>query len=236
MRLFAGTSGYSYKEWKGTFYPADLPDKEMLKYYAERLPSVEINNTFYRMPNPAMLESWNEQVGPDFRFVLKASRKITHSKPLKDKADETAYLMKTAATLGERLGGILFQLPPYLRMNLDLLSTFLGTLPAGHAYAFEFRHRSWFQNEVYEMLRKNGAALCCSDTSDEELSKFVATTDWGYLRLRRPDYSEADLQEWASRILEQEWDSAYIFFKHEEEGAGPRLAKRFLQLTASQRK
>jgi len=232
MKLYVGTSGYSYKEWKGSFYPHDLPDKEMLSFYAERLPAVEINNTFYRMPNVGMLQAWNDQVPGAFQFVLKASRKITHSKPLKEKESEVTYLFKTAASLEQRLGVILFQLPPYFRYNVDVLQAFLQALPDGPKCAFEFRHRSWFQDDVFALLHEHDAALCCSDTEDRELSRLQATANWGYLRLRRPDYTDADLEAWVQRIYAQGWDSAYVFFKHEDEGAGPRLARRFMEMPA----
>lgn len=230
MQFYIGTSGYSYKEWKGIFYPKDLPDKDMLRYYAKNLPAVEINNTFYRMPTATMLEGWAEQVPADFQFVLKASRKITHSKPLKEKADEVDYLFRTAATLGEKLGAILFQLPPYLHRNIELLADFMDLLPSGTKAAFEFRHRSWFDDELYEILRNKGYAICCSDSENEELSQFVATADWGYLRLRKPNYSEKELLDWAQKIKSQPWQAAYVFFKHEDEGAGPKMAKHFLDL------
>ncbi len=232
MHFYVGTSGYSYKEWKGPFYPKDLPDKDMLRFYGDNLPAVEINNTFYRMPNTSMLETWAEQVPPDFQFVLKASRKITHTKPLKEKADEVGYLFKTAATLGDKLGAILFQLPPYLHRNIDLFSDFVDLLPSGIKVAFEFRHISWFDDKLFEILRNKGCAICCSDTENQELSQFVSTSDWGYLRLRKPDYSEEELLAWAERIKLQNWQAVYAFFKHEDDGAGPKLAKHFLDLIA----
>ncbi len=179
MQFYVGTSGYTYKEWKGPFYPKDLPDKNMLRFYGENLPAVEINNTFYRMPSASILEAWSEQVPPEFRFVLKASRKITHSKPLKEKGDEVGYLFETAATLGDKLGAILFQLPPYLHKNIELLANFVDSLPSGIKAAFEFRHGSWFGDELYEILRKKRYAICCSDSENEELSQFVTTADWG---------------------------------------------------------
>ncbi len=230
MELYVGTSGYSYKEWKGSFYPEDLPDKEMLSYYSGQLPAVEINNTFYRMPNAGMLESWLEQVPENFRFVLKASRKITHSKPLKEKESEMEYLFKTVATLGANLGATLFQLPPYLRKNLELLADFLALLPDDARAAFEFRHRSWFEQDVYDLLAGKGAALCCSDSDKEELRQFVPTADWGYLRLRKPDYGDTELKAWADRVKNADWKSVFVFFKHEDEGAGPKLAQRFIEL------
>ncbi|RJQ83523.1 MAG: DUF72 domain-containing protein [Desulfobacteraceae bacterium] len=234
MRLFAGTSGYSYKEWKGPFYPQDLPDRDMLRYYSTHLPAVEINNTFYRMPGTGVLTAWAAQVPPDFRFVLKAPRKITHAKPLLEKEAEIDYLFRAAATLGDRLGAVLFQLPPYLHRNTELLAAFVDLLPSGARTAFEFRHRSWFEEEIYTLLRNKGCALCCSDGDKEELRQFVATAGWGYLRLRKPDYVEADLSAWARRIKNQKWEAVYIFFKHEDAGAGPKLAKQFLELASGQ--
>jgi uncharacterized protein YecE (DUF72 family) len=231
MKLFTGTSGYSYKEWQGSFYPEKIAASEMLHYYAERLPAVEINNTFYRFPKTDLLESWAEQVPDSFRFSLKASRKITHSKPLVESEEATEYLFRTVSTLGERLGVILFQLPPYFRKNLDKLKDFLELIPEDKPAAFEFRHQSWFEDDVSEALRKKGCALCVADTDGDLDTPLEATTDWGYMRLRRSDYSEKDLKEWAKRIASQNWERAYVFFKHEDEGAGPKLAKRFLEMT-----
>jgi uncharacterized protein YecE (DUF72 family) len=231
MHIFAGTSGFSYKEWKGSFYPQDLPAKEMLRYYSTRLPAVEINNTFYRMPLAETLKAWAEAVGPDFRFILKAPRKITHTKPLVDKTAEVLYLFETAsAGLGARLGPILFQLPPYLHKNIDLLSAFFESLPVGAKAAIEFRHRSWFDEEVYSLMRAKRCALCCSDGENQELRKLAAVADWGYLRLRRQDYTDAELKQWAETIGSFDWREVYVFFKHEEAGTGPELAKRFLEV------
>lgn len=233
MQSWVGTSGFSYKEWKGSFYPEDLSDKEMLSYYSQQMSAVEINNTFYRMPKASLLDSWAEQVPEPFRFVLKASRKITHSKPLKEKSDEVSYLFETASTLGSRLGVILFQLPPYLRKNTELLESFLGLLPDDTRSAFEFRHRSWFEEDVYELLQAHGCALCIADSDPENVPPVVATADWGYLRLRREDYNGTDLQQWADRIRAQNWHEVFVFFKHEDEAAGPALAKSFSNLLAS---
>jgi uncharacterized protein YecE (DUF72 family) len=231
MRVLAGTSGFSYKEWKGSFYPEDLPAEQMLSFYAARLPAVEINNTFYRMPKPALLASWAEQVSPQFRFVLKASQRITHHKRLKEAGSEVAYFFQTAATLGERLGPALFQLPPNLKKDLPRLEAFLAVLPEGARAAFEFRHASWFEDDVFEALRARGAALCIAE--DEDLATpLVATSRWGYLRLRRQDYDDAAVAAWAEKVRAQAWDEAYVFFKHEDAGSGPRLAAEFLRLPA----
>jgi uncharacterized protein YecE (DUF72 family) len=230
LNLHVGTSGFSYKEWKGTFYPEDLPAKEMLKYYASRLPAVEINNTFYRLPQRAMLENWKEQVPAQFRFSLKASQRITHFKRLKDVEDETKYLLETAGALEDRLGVVLFQLPPNMKKDLPRLETFLECLPGTIRATFEFRHPTWFEDDVLQALSAKNHALCISDTDDLPVTHIDRTADWGYLRLRRVEYSEANLREWLDRVREQKWTDAFVFFKHEDEGTGPKLAGQFLEL------
>jgi uncharacterized protein YecE (DUF72 family) len=234
MRLLAGTSGYAYKEWKGNFYPEDAKPQDMLRLYAERLPTVEINNTFYRMPSEKMLLDWLKQVPDGFSFVLKVSRRITHQKRLKDAGDEMAYLLQTSAVLGERLGPMLFQLPPFLQKDAGRLDAFLDLLPRGFRAAFEFRHASWFDDEVYGVLRSHGAALAVADSDDDaEPREIVATAGYGYLRLRRESYDDARLADWAGRVAGQPWDRAHVFFKHEGEGVGPALAARFAELAAA---
>ena len=230
MKLWVGTSGYSYKEWLGNFYPAGLGAKEMLRFYASCLPTVEINNTFYRLPNESVLASWAEQVPPEFRFVLKASQKITHIKRLKDAQVEADYLFRTATALKAHLGPILFQLPPNLRKDLDRLRNFVSILPETAAAAFEFRHPSWVDEEVFACLRKCNCALCISETDETECPALTQTADWGYIRLRRSEYSRADLSRWKERLLVQPWDHVYVFFKHENQGIGPKLASEFLNL------
>ncbi len=230
MKLSVGTSGYSYKEWKGPFYPADLPAGEMLGYYAERLPAVEINNTFYRLPRGSVLETWAGSVPEGFRFAIKASRRITHFKRLKETDDETGYLLRTVQVLGDRLGVILFQLPPKLGVDVPRLEAFLELLPEGTRAAFEFRHPSWADEEVYARLRARNCALVHVDAEDQEAGDPVATASFGYLRLRRPGYERADLAAWAQRVAAPGWDEAFVFFKHEDEGAGPALATSFLEL------
>ncbi|HLE64159.1 MAG TPA: DUF72 domain-containing protein [Pyrinomonadaceae bacterium] len=230
MNLHVGTSGYSYKEWKGSFYPEDLSAKAMLAYYAGRLPAVEINNTFYRMPRQSMLEQWRSQVPASFRFSLKAPQRITHFKRLKETEEETKYFLETASVLGDGLGVVLFQLPPNMKKDLPRLETFLQTLPAGTRVAFEFRHPTWFDDEVLSTLKKNNRTLCISDTDDLPVTHIDSTADWGYLRLRRVEYGEADLSEWLKRVNEQAWSETFVFFKHEDEGTGPKLASQFLKL------
>ncbi|MFQ5888633.1 MAG: DUF72 domain-containing protein [Gemmatimonadota bacterium] len=230
MRLWVGTSGYSYKEWKGSFYPEKIAADEMLRYYGERLPAVEINNTFYRLPSESVLTAWAERVPEDFRFSIKASRRITHIKRLKNASDETTYLLRALAILGPRLGAVLFQLPPNLRKDLARLESFLDLIPEETPTAFEFRHQSWFDDEVLECLRSKGRALCAADTDEADPPAVIGTARWGYLRLRREEYSDTDLAHWANRVAGEGWKEAFVFFKHEEAGAGPRLAKRFLEL------
>ena len=229
VKLYVGTSGYSYKEWKGSFYPEDLAAKKMLAYYGERLSAVEINNTFYRLPKISVLESWAAQVPDGFRFSIKASRRITHFTRLKEEArDPTEYLFSTLDALEDRLGVVLFQLPPNLKKDVERLDGFLGMLPEGTPAAFEFRHDSWKDEAVHDLLAGRGMALVCADTDDDEEDEpIVRTADWGYLRLRRPDYTDDDLARWAERLDATGWERAFVFFKHEDEGAGPRMAADF---------
>jgi uncharacterized protein YecE (DUF72 family) len=232
MDLYVGTSGYSYKEWKGTFYPKDLPAQQMLNFYGERFRTVEINNTFYRMPSASVLKGWAEAVPANFKFVLKAPMRITHQQRLKQVDGLMSHLLEVAGELKERLGPLLFQLPPTLQKDLPRLRAFLSLLPSQRRAAFEFRHSSWFDDEVFELLRENSAALCIAEAEDDLEVPFVSTGDWGYLRLRLPDYSKAELKAWAKRIQEANWRDAFVFFKHEDEGKGPLLAKRFMELAA----
>ena len=226
-RLWTGTSGFSYKEWKGSFYPEKLPANRMLEYYSRQLSSVEINNTFYRLPRAEMLEKWASLVPDDFAFVLKASRRITHMKRLKDAGDPLEYLVTTAVgALGARLGPILFQLPPYLRKDVERLRDFLAIVPDTVRAAFEFRHESWFGDDVYQALADHGAALVTADTGESE-APVVETAGFGYARLRRPGYGEAELAEWAAALRRSAWSDVFVFFKHEDEGAGPRMAAGF---------
>ena len=226
MHILVGTSGWSYKEWKGSFYPADLAADDMLRHYASRLPAVEINNSFYRIPKEKVLLEWAEQVAPGFRFVLKASRWITHINRLSNADDSLGYFLRTANCLGDRLGPTLFQCPPSLRKNLELLRDFLGRVPRTWRAAMEFRHESWFDDEVYQALRDHDVALVGVD-EDEGATPLVATASWGYLRLRKTEYGDDELRTWAARVREQPWSEAYVFLKHDEEGtAGPEAAVR----------
>ncbi len=230
MTLYVGTSGYSYKEWKGSFYPEKIPAKDMLQYYSERLTTVEINATFYRMPQPSMLENWKEQVPDSFRFSLKAPQRITHFKRLKEVDEETKYFLETASMLGDQLGVVLFQLPPNMKKDLPRLETFLAQLPHATRAAFEFRHPTWFDDDVLDLLRSQNRPLVVSDTDDMPTTHIDKTADWGYLRLRRVNYSPENLADWVRRIRDQNWQETFLFFKHEDAGTGPRLAAEFLQL------
>jgi uncharacterized protein YecE (DUF72 family) len=230
MELLAGTSGYSYKEWKGSFYPEKLAADAMLRYYAERFPTVEINNTFYRMPAEGMLARWAAEVPERFAFTLKAPQRITHQKRLKEAEADVAEFLRRAAALGSKLGPVLFQLPPFFKKDLDVLDDFLANLPPGRQIAMEFRNPSWEDESVHALLRARGVMLCTADTDKGDPPPLVATAKTGYLRLRREAYSDADLKDWVKRIAAQPWTRAYVYFKHEDAGAGPRFAARFAEV------
>jgi uncharacterized protein YecE (DUF72 family) len=229
MHIRVGTSGYSYKEWKGTFYPDDLPAAKMLPYYGARFDSVEINNTFYRMPDIKMVAKWGEQVPDGFTFVLKAPQRITHQKRLVGAGDDLRQLFEAGEVLGSKLGPVLFQLPPFSRKDALKLREFVAILPPDRRVAFEFRHDSWFDDEVYAILREHDIALCAADTDEvtDPESLVVPTASWGYMRLRRTEYAPGQLTAWAERVEKQAWSDAYVFFKHEDEGKGPRFAVEF---------
>ena len=230
--LFIGTSGYSYEGWKGPFYPEDTPARKMLSFYSSRLSTVEINNTFYRLPRREVLENWGAQVPDSFRFAIKASRRITHQRRLNEGSESPLrYLLENVEALGDKLGTLLFQLPPNMKLNLERLESFLAYLPDGLHAAFEFRNESWFDDTVYEALRRHNAALVLADTDDEERNPpFVRTADWGYLRLRRTSYDDGMLQRWAERLSEPGWKEAFVYFKHEDAGAGPAMAARLEEM------
>jgi uncharacterized protein YecE (DUF72 family) len=229
MRFFVGTSGYSYKEWKGSFYPEKLPQKEMLTYYAQKFSTVEVNNTFYRMPSESDVASWAGQTPDSFHFVLKAPQAITHHKRLKDVEDATEQFLHAALALKERQGPVLFQLPPNFKKDLPRLESFLKLIGKRISTAFEFRHVSWHDDEVADCLRAHSCALCVADADDTSSTDLVRTSDWGYVRLRCEDYTDEQLKEWVKRIRSQNWSEAYVFFKHEDTGTGPKFAGRFLE-------
>jgi len=223
MQMLAGTSGYSFKEWLGHFYPEKLPANEMLRYYAERLGTVEINNTFYRMPDPPMLERWRTEVPDSFAFTLKVRKSITHDKRLKEAGPDVTEFLRRAASLGDKLGALLFQLPPFLKKDLARLRDFLAQLPPATRAAFEFRHASWLDDEVYALLREFGVMLCVADT-DEGDTPFVVTSPCAYVRLRRTHYADDELRIWAERIAAQKVPLTYVYFMHEDEALGTRFA------------
>jgi uncharacterized protein YecE (DUF72 family) len=235
MNVLVGTSGWSYKEWKGSFYPQKLPAEEMLRFYASRFSTVEVNNSFYRIPSERVLAAWAEQVPEDFRFVLKASRRVTHNGRLKDEDGSLGYFLRAVSPLGERLGPTLFQLPPTFKKDASRLQDFLGRLPRRWLAAIEFRHPTWFDEELYDLLRARDVALVAVDEDEGEGrgAPLVPTASWGYLRLRRTQYDAAALQSWADRIGMQQWKQAFVFLKHEEGSpTGPAVALEMKQLTA----
>lgn len=231
--LLAGASGYAFKEWKGPFYPDKIKPEEMLAFYAARLPSVEINNSFYAMPKATVLAHWAEVTPESFRFAIKASRRITHDARLKadSAADSVAYLYKVLEALGPKRGPVLFQLPPFLKKDLPRLDEFLQLLPAGHRATFEFRHDSWLDDAVYDLLKRAGAALCLSEREDKTPPPLVQTAPWGYLRLRLEEYSEDDLAAWVQRIADTGWQETCAYFMHEP--TAPGYAQALLRLAAA---
>ena len=216
-RLLAGASGYSFKEWKGTFYPEDMKPEGMLAWYAERLPTVEINNTFYQMPKTSVLENWARATPETFSFAIKASRRITHLSRLKadTAADSVAFLYRNLETLGAKRGPVLFQLPPFLKKDLPRLQEFLAILPADHRAAFEFRNDTWFADDVYAALTAASAALCLSEREDNAPPAVIETAPWGYVRLRLEKYSDPDLAAWAKRLAATSWRQIQVYFMHE---------------------
>ncbi len=231
MNYWIGTSGFQYAEWKGTFYPEDLPVAKMLPFYAEKFSTTEINYTFHRIPAPKTVENWCKLTSDNFRFSLKAPQKVTHFSRLRNCDDTVDYFHDVACGLGKRLGPVLFQLPPNLKKDVALLGRFTECLPPSMRAAFEFRDASWFDDEVFEALRRRNVSLCIAD-SEKLATPFVATADWGYLRLRREDYAAADIARWAQLLQgrDAEWSEAFVYFKHEERGTGPKLATQMLEL------
>lgn len=227
--IWVGTSGYNYPEWKGSFYPSDLPAAKMLPYYAARFPTVEINYTFYRMPTEKLVSGWAAQVPDSYRLTLKASRRITHDSRLKNTADLVQGFCRVASTLGPKLGALLFQLPPNLKKDLAVFDEFLDGLPPKVCAAFEFRHASWFDDDVLARLKARNLALCVSDS--EKLSAPVeVTADYAYFRLRDEGYNPDDIKRWADTIADKTsaCRDVYVYFKHEDEGKGPEFANLLL--------
>jgi uncharacterized protein YecE (DUF72 family) len=234
MTVLVGTSGFAFKEWKGPFYPEDLKDDAMLGFYSGRYPTVEINNTFYRLPREHVLQGWASQVPDGFTFSIKASQRITHHARLKtDASSALEFLLKSTSTLGSKLGPILFQLPPNMEKNLERLQGFLALLPRDRRFTMEFRHESWFDEAIFAELRNHDIALCVSE-SEEFTGVSVSTASWGYLRLHRQDYTDAMLAEWRARVAAQSWRDAYVFFKHDFiDGSGPLAVEQFTNMMAA---
>lgn len=235
MNLRAGTSGYAFKEWKGTFYPPGVGADGMLAYYASRFPTVEINNTFYRLPREHVLLEWASAVPEPFTFAIKASQRITHHARLKAEAlDPLAYLLRTVRVLGARLGPILFQLPPNLKCDLERLKAFLEALPRDLRFTIEFRHESWFDEPVFAALRDRNVAMTLAE-QDDFRCPVVATADWGYLRLHRLDYDDTQLADWARCVSEHAWRDAFVYFKHDDGvGSGPPVVEAFIRTAGAQ--
>jgi uncharacterized protein YecE (DUF72 family) len=230
MKIYVGTSGYGYGEWKGKFYPEKISHREMLRFYSERLSAVEINNTFYHMPKEGVLASWVEQVPDGFVFAIKAPQVITHLKQLRNVGEETGYLFRTLSVLDKKLGPVLFQFPKSFHVDRPALKDFLGLIPDSMSCAFEFRNPSWLDVEIMDLLRERGCSLCIADSDENPINVIINTAPWGYLRLRRSEYRDVDLSEWMKRILSQKWERVFVFFKHEEEAKGPETAMRFREL------
>jgi uncharacterized protein YecE (DUF72 family) len=233
MKIHAGTSGFAHKEWIEKFYPEKISPKDMLRFYAERLNTVEINNTFYHMPKESVLTSWAEQVPGDFVFALKAPQVITHLKQLRNVFEETEYLFRSLSVLGGKLGPVLFQFPKSFRADLSVLEDFLGLIPGAGSCAFDFRSPTWLEAGAPDLIRKKGCGWCIEDTDENPVQDLISTAPWGYLRLRRSEYTDADLTQWAEKVLSQKWERAFVYFKHEDGAKGPELAVRFQVLVDS---
>jgi uncharacterized protein YecE (DUF72 family) len=227
--IWIGTSGYNYPEWKGNFYPASLPASKMLAYYAERFPTVEINYTFYRLPTEKLVQGWAARTPSPYKLTLKAPRRITHDRKLRDTGDLVHAFCQAASALGPKLGVLLFQLAPTFKIDLAVFDAFLAELPKGARAAFEFRNASWLVDDVYERLRTRNLALCIAD-SDTRSTPMIATASYGYFRLRDEGYQAADLDKWADAVREHQsqWEDTFVYFKHEEEGKGPEFARQLM--------
>ena len=231
MNIWVGTSGFQYAEWKGTFYPEDLSTAKMLPFYAERLSTTEINYTFRRIPSAKTIQGWWDATPERFKFSLKAPQQVTHFAKLRNCSDTLRYFCQVISDLEAKLGAVLFQLPPAFKKDATLLAAFLDDVPPGMRAAFEFRHASWFDDEVFTLLENKNIALCLAD-SEKLATPIVMTADYGYLRLRREDYQAADVARWAETIRSKKdtWSDAFVYFKHEESGIGPKLAAQLLEL------
>ncbi|MGZ4966712.1 MAG: DUF72 domain-containing protein [Chthoniobacterales bacterium] len=231
MNYWIGTSGFQYVEWKGTFYPEDLPTAKMLPYFAERLATTEINYSFHRIPSAKTIEGWWKATPERFRFSLKAPQKVTHWAKLRNCGDTLRYFHQVICDLEKKLGCVLFQLPPTLKKDAALLRDFLADVPDGMRAAFEFRDPGWFSDDIYELLKSKNLALCIAD-SQKLATPEIATADYGYLRLRREDYQSSDVARWSDFVKSKAgaWSDAYVYFKHEESGIGPKLAQQMMEM------
>ena len=228
--IWVGTSGYNYPEWRGTFYPEKLAAAKMLPYYADRFRTVEINYTFYRAPNEKILAGWSSATPDRFKLTLKAPKRITHDARLRDCGDRVRQFLETAAVLGPKLGALLFQLPPNLKKDVVLLDAFLDAFPPRVCAAFEFRHPSWLDDEVYSRLRARNLALCVAD-SEKLATPVEITADYAYFRLRDEGYTADDIARWASVIREKTpgCGDVFVYFKHEESGKGPEFGRMLME-------
>ena len=235
MNHWIGTSGFQYAEWKGTFYPEDLSTAKMLPYYAERFSTTEVNYSFRRIPSPKTIQGWWDATPERFKFSLKAPQKVTHFAKLKNCGDTMRYFCQVICDLEAKLGPVLFQLPPNFKKDAALLAAFLGDVPDGLRAAFEFRNPSWFDDDVFTVLKAKNIALCIADSADLS-TPIVPMANYGYLRLRREDYTDADMERWAAVIREKEeaWTDIFVYLKHEESGMGPRLARQLIELLGTQ--
>ena len=219
MKVYTGTSGYGYKEWKGGFYPDKLPSSKMLSYYSTRLETVEINNTYYRMPTLPVVKAWASQVPEGFVFAVKAPQIITHIKRLENVSEETRFFLGSVSALKAKLGCVLFQFPASFRDNQPVLKNFLKLIPQKFPCAFDFRSATWMNKPTFAQLKNRNFSLCMEDTDEKPLKKIISTADWGYFRFRREDYTKAAVKLWAKKVRSQKWKKAFVFFKHEEENA-----------------
>jgi uncharacterized protein YecE (DUF72 family) len=234
--VLVGTSGYNYPEWRGSFYPEKFSTTKMLAYYAERFRTVEINYTFYRMPNEKLLSGWAAGTPEGFSFTLKAPRRITHDAKLQDCEELLEAFCRIAGTLEAKLATLLFQLPPSFKRNADVLGTFVALLPQGTRAAFEFRHPSWFEDDIFQILRARNLALCVAD-SETMSTPVEVTADYAYFRLRDEGYQQPDIERWAGVIAGvADVKDTYVYFKHEEQGLGPEFAKRLEAALTGQRR
>ena len=228
--IWVGTSGFQYKEWKGSFYPETLSLAKMLPYYAERFPTTEINYSFRRIPSEKTLANWSANTPAKFRFSLKAPQEITHFRQLRDCHDVLARFADALKTLGEKLGPVLFQLPPFLKNDKALLKDFLAIIPKGLSNAFEFRHESWLNDDTFAALKSRNATLCIADT-EELTTPLIVTADFGYFRLRNPAYMKTDIKRWA-KVIDKQRRAAkdiFVYFKHEDTGTGPKFARQLME-------